>query len=93
MTSRNRLARIKAVLATPLVARAVRRATGGGRIPLGAQLDSVRHELMRRLNGPLAPGVVMGSSVREVQILSVRSRPTAVAVRALLTGQSGVWIY
>lgn len=93
LTSRNRLARIKAVLATPLVARAVRRATGGGRIPLGAQLDSVRHELMRRLNGPLAPGVVMGSSVREVQILSVRSRPTAVVVRALLTGQSGVWIY
>lgn len=92
LQSRGRLARIKATLATPLVARAVRRATSGGRVPLGAQLDSVRTELLLKLNGTLAPGVVMGSSVRDVQILSVRTTPSAIVVQAFLSGQSGVWI-
>ena len=35
------VAQVKATLAAPLVALAVRRATSGGRIPLGAQLDSL----------------------------------------------------
>lgn len=89
--SRGRLSRVKATLAAPLVTRAVRRATNGGRIALGAQLDSVRAELMRKLNGPMAPGVIMGSSVRELQILDVSATATAFVVRARLTGQSGVW--
>jgi hypothetical protein len=92
LQSRGALDRVKGTLAAPLVSRAVRRATSGGRIPLGAQLDSVRVELLAKLNGALAPGVVMGSSVREVQILSVSTTSTAIVVRALLTGQSGVWI-
>ncbi|AMW04731.1 DUF4403 family protein [Gemmatimonas phototrophica] len=92
LQSRGALSRVKTTLATPLVALAVRRATSGGRVPLGAQLDSVRAELLFKLNGTLAPGVVMGSSVRDVQILQVSTTASAIVVRALLTGQSGVWI-
>jgi len=92
LQSRGALSRVKATLATPLVALAVRRATGGGRLPLGAQLDSARVELLTKLNGTLSPGVVMGSSVREVQITEVSTTPTGIVVRAKLTGQSGVWI-
>jgi hypothetical protein len=92
LASQGMLSRAKATLAAPLVSRAVRRATSGGRIPLGAQLDSVRAELLVKLNGTLAPGVAMGSSVRDVQITQVTTSATAFVVRALLTGQSGVWI-
>ncbi len=92
LQSRGALSRVKATLAAPLVSLAVRRATSGGRVPLKAQLDSVRAELLVLLNGTLAPGVVMGSSVREVQITQVTTTASAIVVRALLTGQSGVWI-
>lgn len=91
LESRGKLSRVKATLGAPLVGRAVRRATNGGRVALGAQLDSVRAELMRKLNGPMAPGVVMGSSVRDLQILDVTATATAFVVKARLTGQSGVW--
>jgi hypothetical protein len=92
LQSRGALSRVKATLAAPLVSLAVRRATSGGKVPLGAQLDSARTELMVKLNGQLAPGVVMGSSVREVQIVEVGTTATAIVVRARLTGQSGVWV-
>jgi hypothetical protein len=46
---------------------------------------------MRKLNGPMAPGVVMGSSVRDLQITEVTATATAFVVKARLTGQSGVW--
>ena len=91
LESRGKLSRVKATLGAPLVGRAVRRATNGGRVALGAQLDSVRAELMRKLNGPMAPGVVMGSSVRDLQITEVTATATAFVVKARLTGQSGVW--
>jgi hypothetical protein len=92
LQSRGRLTRVATTLAAPLVGRAIHKATNGGRIALGAQLDSARTELLTLLNGTLAPGIVMGSSVREVQIMSVTTSATAFVVRALLTGQSGVWI-
>lgn len=92
LQSRGALARVKATLAAPLVSLAVRRATSGGRVPLGAQLDSVRAELLTKLNGPLSPGVVMGSSVRDVQISAVSTTPTGIVVYARLSGRSGVWI-
>ncbi len=92
LQSRGKLSRVTSTLAAPLVGRAIRKATNNGRIALGAQLDSTRTELLTMLNGTLAPGIVMGSSVREVQITSVTTSATAFVVRALLTGQSGVWI-
>ena len=64
----------------------------GGRVPLGAQLDSVRVEMMRLLNGPIGVGVLLGSSVNDVQILGVTSTATAFVVQARLTGRAGVWI-
>ncbi len=85
------MSRMKATLGAPLVARAVRRATMGGRVPLGAQLDAVRAELMHKLNGPIGPGVVMGSSVSDLQILGVTTTATSFVVSARLTGTSGVW--
>lgn len=92
LRSQGALARAKATLAAPLVGRAIRRATNGGRISLGAQLDSVRAELLVKLNGPLAPGIMMGSSVHAVQITDVTATARAFVVRALLTGQGGVWV-
>ncbi len=91
LESRGRLSGIKATLAAPLIGRAVRRATMGGRIPLGAQLDSVRTEMMLKLNGPIAPGAVMGTSISALDILGVSSTATAFVVRARLAGTSGVW--
>ena len=63
----------------------------GGRVPLGAQLDSVRAEMMQKLNGPIGPGAVIGTSVADLQILGVTSTATAFVVQARLTGTSGVW--
>ncbi len=92
LASRGALSRVKATLGAPLVSRAIRRATMGGRVPLGAQLDSVRAELLVKLNGPMGPGIVLGSSVDAVQILGVRATESALVVRARLRGRSGVWI-
>jgi hypothetical protein len=92
LQSRGLLSRVTSTLAAPLVARAVRQATGGGRIPLGAQLDTVRAELLRTLNAPLAPGVVMGSSVQPVQVEGIWAGPTSFVVRAAVVGRAGVWV-
>lgn len=91
MESRGVLSRAKATLGAPLIGRAVRRATMGGRVALGAQLDSVRAELMRKLNGPVSPGVALGSSVTDVQIIEVTSTGSAFVVRARILGQANVY--
>lgn len=91
LQSRGRLSRIKATLAAPLVSRAVRRATSGG----GSRwaLSSMRFAANCSSSSMARwPGVVMGSSVRDVQILSVRPTATAIVVQAYLSGQSGVWV-
>ena len=92
LASKGMLSRMTSTLAAPFIGRAVRRATMGGRVPLGAQLDSVRTQLMAKLNGPVGPGTVMGSSIGELRIVGVTSSSTAFVVRAQLTGTSGVWI-
>jgi hypothetical protein len=92
LSSKGALSRVKATLGAPLVSRAIRRATMGGRIPLGAQLDSTRVELLRKLNGPVGKGSVLGGSVQDIQIISVRATATGIVVQARLTGQAGVWI-
>ncbi len=92
LASRGALSRVKATLGAPLIGRAVRRATMGGRVPVGAQLDSIRAEMLRLLNGPMGPGIALGSSMQPVQILSVTATATALVVRAKLTGKAGVWI-
>lgn len=91
LESRGAMSRMKATIAAPLIGRAVRRATMGGHVPLGAQLDSVRLALMRKLNGPVSKGVVMGSSVSSLHIVGVTSTATAFVVHARLVGQAGVW--
>lgn len=92
LESRGALSRVKSTLAAPLIGRAVRKATSGGRIALGAQLDAARTELLTLLNGAMAPGVAMGTSVDPVQIISITTSSRALMVRALFTGRSGVWI-
>ena len=92
LASKGALSRVKSTLGAPLVARAVRRATLGGRVPLGAQLDSIRVELLRKLNGPVGKGIALGSSVSELQIVAVRTSAQAIVVTARLTGRAGVWI-
>jgi hypothetical protein len=91
LESRGLMSRLKATLAAPLIGRAIRRATLGGRVPLGAQLDSVRVEMLRTLNRQVVPGVVMAGSVTAVRIERVAATASGFIVQARLEGQSGVW--
>ena len=91
LESRNALTRVAATLGAPLVSRAIRRATSGGRISVGGQLDATRSELMRKLNGPMGAGAMMGGSVTTLQITTVTTSRTALLVQARLEGTSGVW--
>ncbi len=92
LDSRGALSRIKATLAAPLIGRAIRKATLGGRVPLGAQLDSVKIEMLKLLNGPMAPGVILGGSIARFDVESVGTTDRAFVVRAKLEGQAGIRI-
>jgi hypothetical protein len=92
LESRGALSRVKATLAAPLIGRAVRKATNGGRVQLGAQLDSVRTQMLQLLNRTVAPGVVLGGSISSFQVEGVNTTDAAFIVRARLEGQAHVWI-
>ena len=92
LESRGAMSRMKATLAAPLIGRAIRKATMGGRVPLGAQLDSVRTQMLQLLNRTVSPGVILGGSITSLQVESVGTSETAFVVRARLLGQANVWI-
>lgn len=92
LESRGALSRMKAKLAAPLIGRAIRKATMGGRVPLGAQLDSVRIQMLQLLNRTVSPGVILGGSLTSVQVESVSTTVSAFVVRARLLGKANVWI-
>ena len=92
LESRGAMSRMKATLAAPLIGRAIRRATMGGRVPLGAQLDSVRTQLLQLLNRTVSPGVILGGSITSFQVESVGTSESAFVVKARLLGQANVWI-
>ena len=90
LESRGMMSRMKATLAAPLIGRAIRKATMGGRVPLGAQLDSVRTQMLQLLNRTVSPGVVLGGSITSFQVESVTTTDRAFVVRARLLGQANV---
>lgn len=90
--SENVMTRLKATLGAPLIRRALDRASGGGRLHVGAQLDSARAELDRQLNRPLAPGVAVGGGMREVRIAGVHTTPDAIVVRVVLEGDARLFV-
>ena len=92
LESRGAMSRMKATLAAPLIGRAIRKATMGGRVPLGAQLDSVRTQMLQLLNRTVSPGVVLGGSITTLQVESVGTSESAFVVKARLLGQANVWI-
>ncbi len=92
LESRGAMSRMKATLAAPLIGRAIRKATMGGRVPIGAQLDSVRTQMLQLLNRTVSPGVVIGGSITSFQVESVSTSESAFVVRARLLGQANVWI-
>ncbi len=92
LESRGMMSRMKATLAAPLIGRAIRKATMGGRVPLGAQLDSVRTQMLQLLNRTVTPGVILGGSITSFQVESVGTSESAFIVRARLLGQANVWI-
>jgi hypothetical protein len=92
LESRGLMSRMKATLAAPLIGRAIRKATMGGRVPLGAQLDSVRTQMLQLLNRTVSPGVVLGGSITSFQVESVSTTDRAFVVRARLLGQANVWV-
>ncbi len=92
LASKGALSRVKATLAAPLIGRAIRKATNGGRLQLGAQLDSARTTMLQLLNRTVSPGVVLGGSISRFQVEDVRATDRAFIVRARLEGQANVWV-
>lgn len=92
LESRGLMTRMKAALAAPLIGRAIRKATGGGKVPLAAQLDSVRTELFRTLNRPVAPGTTLGGTVAQLRVERVVATPTGFRILARMTGEASVTI-
>lgn len=92
IASRGMMSRMKATLGAPLIGRAIRKATMGGRVPLGAQLDSVRTQMLQLLNRTVSPGVVLGGSITSFEVESVSTTDRAFVVRARLRGQANVWV-
>ncbi|MBC7561791.1 MAG: DUF4403 family protein [Gemmatimonadaceae bacterium] len=92
LASRGLMSRMKATLAAPLIGRAIRKATMGGRVPVGAQLDSVRIQMLQLLNRTVSPGVTLGGSISSFQVESVSTTDRAFVVRARLVGQANVVI-
>ncbi len=86
------MTRLKATLGAPLIRRALDRASGGGRLHVGAQLDSARAELDRQLNRPLAPGVAVGGGMRDVRITGLHTTPDAIVVRVVLEGDARLFV-
>jgi hypothetical protein len=92
LETRGMMSRMKATLAAPLIGRAIRKATGGGRVQLGAQLDSVRTQMMQLLNRTVSPGVILGGSITRFDVESVTTNERAFIVRAKLEGQANVFV-
>lgn len=92
IASRGLLSRVKATIGAPLIGRAIRKATMGGRVPLGAQLDSVRTQLLQLLNRTVSPGVTLAGTIDSFQVESVSTTPRAFVVKARLVGKASVLI-
>jgi hypothetical protein len=92
LASRGLLSRVKATLAAPLIGRAIRKATNDGRVQLGAQMDSVRTQMLQLLNRTVAPGVVLGGSITRFDVQQVSMTSTAFVVRVRLEGQANVYL-
>ena len=90
--SENVMTRLKATLGAPLIRRALDRASGGGRLHVGAHLDSARAELDRQLNRPLAPGIAVGGGMRAVRISGLHTTPDAIVVRVVLDGDARLFV-
>jgi hypothetical protein len=84
--SEGAMTRLRATLGAPLIRRALDQATGGGRLNVGAQLDSLRFQLTRQLNQQLAPGVLVGGGVTDVRIAGLHTTADAIVVRVVLDG-------
>lgn len=88
--SENAMTRLKTTLGAPLIRRALDEATGGGRLNVGAHLDSVRQQLTQRLNGQLAPGMLVGGGITDVRITGVHTTGDAIVVRVALAGAARI---
>ena len=86
------MTRLKVTLGAPLIRRALGEATGRGRLPLGAQLDSVRQQLTAQLNRPLGPGMAVGGGIRDVRVMGLFTTPDAFVVRVVLDGSAQLFV-
>ena len=84
--SEGMMTRLKATLGAPLIRRALNRATGGGRLNVGAQLDSARSRLTQLLNRPVASGMHVGGGITDVRIVGLHLTADAIVVRVELDG-------
>jgi hypothetical protein len=89
--SRDWMSRVKSTLAAPLIKRAIEQATNGGRLALGAQLDSARFQLNQQLNRPLAPDLIVGGGIKDLRVTGLYMTPSAFVVRVMLEGEAALW--
>ena len=90
--SANVMTRLRTTLGAPLIRRALDRASRGGRLHVGAQLDSARAGLDRQLNRSLAPGVAVGGGMRDVRITGMHTTADAIVVRVILEGDARLFV-
>ena len=88
LASDNTMSRIKATLGSYRIKRALDQATSHGRLDVGMQLDSLRHQLTAQLNRPLAAGVSVSGNVHDIRIAGLATSGTAFVLRVVLDGQA-----
>ena len=88
LASHDAMSRIKATLGANRIKSAIDEATGRGRLAVGEQLDSLRSQLTQELNRPLAPGVTLAGSVRDVRFIRMYTTASAFVLRVALDGEA-----
>jgi hypothetical protein len=88
LASHDAMSRIKSTLGANRIKSAIDEATGRGRLAVGDQLDSLRSQLTQELNRPLAPGVTLAGSMREVRFIGMYTTGSAFVLRVALDGEA-----
>lgn len=88
LASHDMMTRIKSTIGAGRIKSAVDAATGHGHLAVGEQLDSLKSRLTQQLNRPLAPGVTLAGSVRDVRFAGLYTTPSAFVLHVVLDAEA-----
>lgn len=92
LESHDMMSRIKSTIGAGRIKSAVDQATGHGHLAVGDQLDSLESRLTQQLNRPLAPGVTLAGSVREVRVAGLFTTQTAFVLHVVLDAEAVILV-